>query len=238
ILLLRCSREADSMSRSTSFCPSTMATRSSSCWVALNNMRFTLLFSCARRSAVFQPVWVPQWEFPAKKKPPARVSTAIAASGERFNPWFGSGSRPDRRRVAGTGAWLAFVVTPPVPNTSCGPCASQLEARPRIIIKMKDLSKPQVTWLEVGQESDAQRIANFLLRTLKGVPKSHVYRVLRSGEVRVNSGRVKPEYRLKIGDRVRVPPVRTAVARTTAIPRLLDLHVIYEDAALLVVDKA
>src|SRR5438876_7351925 len=100
---------------------------------------------------------------------------------------------------------------------------------------MNDLNKPRAVTVEIGEESDAQRIDNFLLRTLKGVPKSHVYRVLRSGEVRVNSGRVKPEYRLKIGDRVRVPPVRTAVARTTAIPRLLDLHVIYEDAALLVV---
>ena len=103
---------------------------------------------------------------------------------------------------------------------------------------MKDLSKPKVTWLEVGEESEAQRIDNFLLRQLKGVPKSHVYRVLRSGEVRVNSGRVKPEYRLKVGDKVRLPPVRVAAARTVAIPRLLDLNVIYEDASLLVVDKA
>jgi len=103
---------------------------------------------------------------------------------------------------------------------------------------MKDLSKPKVTWLEVGEESEAQRIDNFLLRQLKGVPKSHVYRVLRSGEVRVNSGRVKPEYRLKVGDKVRVPPVRVAAAKTAAIPRLLDLDVIYEDASLLVVDKA
>ncbi len=103
---------------------------------------------------------------------------------------------------------------------------------------MKDLSKPQVTWLEVGEESEAQRIDNFLLRQLKGVPKSHVYRVLRSGEVRVNSGRVKPEYRLKIGDKVRVPPVRVAAARTATIPRLLDLGLIYEDTSLLVIDKA
>jgi 23S rRNA pseudouridine955/2504/2580 synthase len=102
---------------------------------------------------------------------------------------------------------------------------------------MKDLSKPQVTWLEVGEESDAQRIDNFLVRRLKGVPKSHVYRVLRSGEVRVNSGRVKPDYRLRIGDRVRLPPVRVA-AKARALPRLLDLAVIYEDAALLVIDKA
>jgi 23S rRNA pseudouridine955/2504/2580 synthase len=103
---------------------------------------------------------------------------------------------------------------------------------------MKDLSKPQVTWLEVGEESEAQRIDNFLLRQLKGVPKSHVYRVLRSGEVRVNSGRVKPEYRLRVGDRVRVPPVRVSATSTNRpAPRRLDLPVVFEDASLLVIDK-
>ena len=102
---------------------------------------------------------------------------------------------------------------------------------------MNDLSKARATLLHVGEEAAAQRIDNFLLRHLKGVPKSHVYRVLRSGEVRVNSGRVKPEYRLQPGDRVRVPPIR--VAQPTAKPALkpLALPFIYEDAALLVVDK-
>ena len=102
---------------------------------------------------------------------------------------------------------------------------------------MNDLSKARATTLEVGEESEAQRIDNFLLRHLKGVPKSHVYRVLRSGEVRVNSGRVKADYRLKPGDRVRVPPVRMAAPKTVAIPRLLDLRIIHEDPSLLVIDK-
>src|SRR6185369_6945761 len=119
---------------------------------------------------------------------------------------------------------------------SCDPCASQLEARRRIIIRMKDLSKPQVTWLEVGEEAEAQRIDNYLLRILKGVPKSHVYRVLRSGEVRVNSGRVKPEYRLKSGDRIRVPPIRISERKPPA-PKILNLPVVYEDEALVVIDK-
>jgi 23S rRNA pseudouridine955/2504/2580 synthase len=105
---------------------------------------------------------------------------------------------------------------------------------------MNDLSKavarPRATWLEVGEDAEAQRIDNFLLKRLKGVPKSHVYRVLRSGEVRVNSGRVKPEYRLQMGDRVRVPPMRVAERRPQA-PKALDLPVAFEDAALLVIDK-
>ncbi len=102
---------------------------------------------------------------------------------------------------------------------------------------MNELSKARATALEVGEESVAQRIDNFLLRRLKGVPKSHVYRVLRSGEVRVNSARVQPDYRLRLGDRVRVPPVRTAEpGRRPAAPPL-DLPVVHEDAALLVIDK-
>jgi len=100
---------------------------------------------------------------------------------------------------------------------------------------MNDLNKLRATTLEVGEESAAQRIDNFLLKRLRGVPKSHVYRVLRSGEVRVNSGRVGPAYRLQIGDRVRVPPVRVSAAVKTARPA--EFPVVYEDAALLVIDK-
>jgi 23S rRNA pseudouridine955/2504/2580 synthase len=100
---------------------------------------------------------------------------------------------------------------------------------------MNDLNKPRARTVEIGEESASQRIDNFLLRTLRGVPKSHVYRVLRSGEVRVNSGRVGPDYRLRLGDRVRVPPVRVSAAVKTARPA--EFPVIYEDAALLVIDK-
>jgi 23S rRNA pseudouridine955/2504/2580 synthase len=101
---------------------------------------------------------------------------------------------------------------------------------------MNDLSKARARTLEVGEEAAAQRIDNFLLRHLKGVPKSHVYRVLRSGEVRVNSGRVKPEYRLQAGDRVRVPPIRVSrEEKPKAKPA--EFPVVYEDAAVLVVDK-
>src|SRR5688500_8816446 len=104
---------------------------------------------------------------------------------------------------------------------------------------MKGLSKVAATWHEVGEEGAAQRIDNYLTRLLKGVPKTHIYRILRSGEVRVNSGRVGPEHRLKPGDRLRLPPVRTA-QRTAppdsappARPRLAR-HVLHEDESLLV----
>jgi 23S rRNA pseudouridine955/2504/2580 synthase len=100
---------------------------------------------------------------------------------------------------------------------------------------MNDLSKARAKWVEVGDESEAQRIDNFLLRELKGVPKSHVYRVLRSGEVRVNSGRVKPDYRLRVGDRVRLPPLRLPARPPAARP--LEFPVVLEDAWLVVIDK-
>jgi 23S rRNA pseudouridine955/2504/2580 synthase len=100
---------------------------------------------------------------------------------------------------------------------------------------MNDLSKARATWLEVGEESAAQRLDNFLIARLKGVPKSHVYRVVRSGEVRVNSGRVKPDYRLKVGDKVRIPPVRVSHDKPKARPA--EFPIVHEDAAILVVDK-
>ncbi|MBS0338311.1 MAG: RluA family pseudouridine synthase [Proteobacteria bacterium] len=102
---------------------------------------------------------------------------------------------------------------------------------------MNELSKARATLLEVGEESVGQRIDNFLIRTLKGVPKSHVYRILRSGEVRVNSGRVRQDYRLADGDRVRVPPIRVAAPDARPQAKSLALPVVYEDDALIVIDK-
>ena len=102
---------------------------------------------------------------------------------------------------------------------------------------MKDLSKDSVTWLEVGEDAEGQRIDNFLMRIAKGVPKSHIYRVLRSGEVRVNKGRVPAEYRLKLGDRLRVPPIRTAERPSQAAVPARDFDIAFEDEALIVVDK-
>src|SRR5438874_13823342 len=87
----------------------------------------------------------------------------------------------------------------------------------QIINKMKDLSNA----LTVGVDSanEGQRVDNFLLRLCKGVPRSHVYRILRSGEVRVNSRRVDATYRLQPGDRVRIPPLRLPRRAQKTVPR-------------------
>ncbi|MDE2598583.1 MAG: RluA family pseudouridine synthase [Rhodocyclaceae bacterium] len=105
---------------------------------------------------------------------------------------------------------------------------------------MSGLGKDAVTWLQVGDESAGQRIDNFLLKMCKGVPHSHVYRILRSGEVRVNKGRVKADYRLQLGDQVRVPPVRVAQREqggVNAAAPAREFPVVFEDDAVLVIDK-
>ena len=107
-----------------------------------------------------------------------------------------------------------------------------------IISKMKELSKVSAVVTEVGEEAAGQRIDNFLIRHCKGVPRSHIYRILRSGEVRVNSGRINATYRLKSGDKLRIPPIRIAAkqeGKRPAPPR--ELRIVLEDDALLVVDK-
>jgi 23S rRNA pseudouridine955/2504/2580 synthase len=102
---------------------------------------------------------------------------------------------------------------------------------------MKDLSKESVTFLEVGEDGAGQRIDNYLLKVLKGVPKSHVYRILRSGEVRVNKGRAAADRRLELGDRVRVPPIRVAEPKDETVVPARDFEVVYEDEAMIVIDK-
>jgi 23S rRNA pseudouridine955/2504/2580 synthase len=105
---------------------------------------------------------------------------------------------------------------------------------------MNDLSKDAVNRLAVDEAGAGQRVDNFLLRLLKGVPKSHIYRILRSGEVRVNRLRVKPQVRLVLGDELRIPPIRTGVplAGTRKPPPLsASIPILYEDDALIAVDK-
>jgi 23S rRNA pseudouridine955/2504/2580 synthase len=102
---------------------------------------------------------------------------------------------------------------------------------------MKELSKESVTFLEVGEDGAGQRIDNYLMKHLKGVPKSHVYRILRSGEVRVNKGRAAADRRLELGDRVRVPPMRVAEKTDDAPVPARDFALVYEDDALIVIDK-
>lgn len=128
----------------------------------------------------------------------------------------------DRRIIGGKGRAVARRAQP-VPVTS----AAVMPVTP---------SAPQVRHLQVDESSAGQRLDNYLLRCLKGVPKTHVYRVIRSGEVRVNKGRAAADTRVQAGDDVRVPPLRLPERpAASAPPREFD--VLYEDDWLLAIDK-
>lgn len=107
--------------------------------------------------------------------------------------------------------------------------------------KVTALRTDQVNWIEVGEDADGQRIDNFLARVAKGVPKSHIYRIIRGGEVRVNKSRVKAETKLSAGDILRVPPIRIsqkAATKPTAAPLAAgSVPILYEDRHLLIVNK-
>ncbi|WP_159836673.1 RluA family pseudouridine synthase [Burkholderia sp. 8Y] len=104
----------------------------------------------------------------------------------------------------------------------------------------KQVASERTSMIEVDETAAGQRIDNFLLRVCKGVPKSHIYRILRSGEVRVNKGRIDAAYRLELGDLVRVPPIRTAQADEAPVSSnapAAEFPIIFEDDHLIVIDK-
>lgn len=100
----------------------------------------------------------------------------------------------------------------------------------------------EVRYLEIDHEHTGQRLDNYLFTLLKGVPKSHVYRILRSGEIRINRGRCRPNYRLKGGDRLRIPPLRMRqpslnMPQLSGLLLSLNSHMLYEDDSMLVLNK-
>jgi len=99
---------------------------------------------------------------------------------------------------------------------------------------------PQVLHYTVDEESAGQRLDNYLLRELKGVPKTHIYRIIRSGEVRLNKGRAQADTRVHPGDAIRVPPIRLSEKLQDKAEQLVparEFPVLYEDAGLLAINK-
>ena len=109
-------------------------------------------------------------------------------------------------------------------------------------MKTHAISKDSVSLITVAEHEAGQRLDNYLIKILKGVPKSHIHRIIRAGEVRLNKKRCKPDSRIQTGDLLRIPPVRTAEkqrsseTRAQAVPAR-EFTIIYEDDALLVIDK-
>ncbi|SET48713.1 23S rRNA pseudouridine(955/2504/2580) synthase RluC [Thalassotalea agarivorans] len=103
--------------------------------------------------------------------------------------------------------------------------------------------RPKVRFYEIDSEDQGQRIDNYLLKTLKGVPKSMIYRLLRKGEIRVNKKRTKPEYKLNDGDVIRVAPIRISendnnkISTKLNVVAELEKHILFEDERLLVINK-
>lgn len=104
---------------------------------------------------------------------------------------------------------------------------------------MQTISKELVNHITVQAHEAGQRLDNYLIKILKGVPKSHIHRIIRAGEVRVNKGRAKPDFRVETGDVVRIPPVRVAEKKSSnqAIIPTREFDIVFEDDALLVVNK-
>jgi len=110
-------------------------------------------------------------------------------------------------------------------------------------LNLNNPQKSSVSMVEISAAQLNQRLDNFLLRRLKNLPRTRIYRIIRKGEVRVNKKRCKPDYKLQIGDQVRIPPIRVEAATNTnpGLPKklldLLERSIIHESDHILILDK-
>ncbi len=159
----------------------------------------------------------------------ARIGTTTAKLYFRMNGLGESPAKPVDPKARTPGARRRSTGKSPAGSTRPGPLA---------------LTAPdRVTQTTIADDEAGQRLDNFLFRRAKGVPKSHLYRIIRGGEVRVNRKRVDADYRLQAGDVLRMPPLRVAArtadatGRTQKHERSVEPAIVFEDADLLVVDK-
>jgi 23S rRNA pseudouridine955/2504/2580 synthase len=124
----------------------------------------------------------------------------------------------------------------------CQGAGARYSFRKPLVSPEPEKSSPRVKTVSVPEDRDGQRLDNFLSSQLKGVPRSLLYRICRTGEVRVNGGRAKPDHRLAAGDAVRIPPVRVAEPADHGTPasgqlNRIEAAIIHEDREFLVIDK-
>ncbi len=127
-------------------------------------------------------------------------------------------------------------------NNSSKAAKSDNRAASRKVDSQPEANLPtKVTFVEIDENHDGQRLDNFLITHLKGVPKTHIYRIIRKGEIRVNKGRVKQTTRLKLGDSLRIPPIRLSDKPNAELDgskySFLGDMILFEDDALLVLNK-
>ena len=127
------------------------------------------------------------------------------------------------------------------PRQGTAACAADADKTPLKAHDVRAVPSDKVTFIEIDESADGQRLDNFLLKVARGVPKSHLYRVIRAGEVRVNKKRTEEKARLNLGDIVRVPPIRVSEAaqkeKTAPAISETELPVLFEDRDLLIVNK-
>lgn len=177
------------------------------------------------------------------KKPPSNKRSSQRRSSfaknsspsKRSSSSRGSSSHRDRLHSANTTSFAAS-------NSKQTPRSSEIQAEERQAGESQAESTNSVQWVDIDQDRAGQRIDNFLIGYLKGVPRNLVYRILRKGEVRVNKGRIKAEYRLQAGDKVRIPPVRTAASKepveaSDQLKSLLQESILFENKGLLIINK-
>lgn len=119
----------------------------------------------------------------------------------------------------------------------------QLKSIGKIRALSKDIMPDMAKVENIGEDADGQRIDNFFFKRFRGVPKSHIYQLLRSGQVRVNSKRIQADYRLKINDKVRIPPIKVTPSGPVQSggkrvkPHLTTFEILFEDEYLLAINK-
>lgn len=158
--------------------------------------------------------------FNASAKKPGKRSDSVSRKQSALNKTVRSSNAPVKKRADASQVRLAE------------PVQEQENADQHVSVRM----------IDIDSEDAGQRVDNFLIRVLKGVPKTRIYRIIRKGEVRVNKKRVTADYRIQEGDQVRVPPVRLAekgdkVRPANSVLEKLEDAIIYEDSKLIVVNK-
>jgi len=186
---------------------------------------------------------------PVNKQPSAaRKNAGAAPSGRAAQSMRNATSAQRERPIAASKRPLAGAGRSPAPADSHAKRLSgETRAKPRAAPPMPAsapviVAPSEVRILAVDPERAGQRIDNFLASQLKGLPKSAIYRLLRTGQVRINGKRVKPEVKIEAGDAVRIPPVRldapgAVVAPGPSLRGALDQAILYEDRELLVLNK-
>jgi len=192
------------------------------------------------KKANFKSASKPKSKSPSHKKSTSRKKSRLS-DGRRDKP-----SPRSKSKLRGASKSGSNQQASRLRGSSSGVNAKSM-SKPRSTTKKKAINEPaaniplKVTFVDIGENHDGQRLDNFLITHLKGVPKAHIYRIIRKGEVRLNKGRVKQTTRLSEGDVLRIPPIRLREKMADDLDgqkySFLGNTILFEDDALLIINK-